>query len=49
MQYVISSIGDIDSSVYIAVLTYLAVVFCLIQHVLEALEVYHSFREDCHA
>ena len=43
VQHVISSICDIDPQVsaYIAVLTYVALVFCPIQHIL-----YHSFRED---
>ena len=39
------SIENPQVSVYIAVLTYVAMVFCPIQHILE---VYHSFREDRH-
>ena len=47
VQYVISNICNIDGkktqvSIYIAVLTYVAMVFST--HI----RVYHSFREDCH-
>ena len=36
-------------TIYTAVLTYVAMVFCWIQHILEVLlQVYHSFCEDCH-
>ena len=41
-----SGLKNPQVSVYVAVLTFVPMVFCPIQHILEAL--YHSFREDCH-
>ena len=42
------SIKNPQVNVYIVVLAYIAMVFCPIQHILEALYVYHSFHEDHH-